>query len=463
MVPNPVSSTEAAFDAAEAKAAALEKEALLQRLRQRYLQAADLNELGFVIVNDTWHWLQYQQAVFVQQDGLGRLKVRTVSGLATVSEESPFTVWLGRITRLAQEHFREPGPVRLEASMFETEGKNSWAEWWPAHAVWVPLLSDANAQLGSVWFVRDHPWQDDELRDLKMLARSWVFYLQTLSGPPSLLGRAKQLLKSRSRTRLGLAIAAIALCVPVRLSVMAPAEVVPLQAISVSAPMEGVVKAFAIPPNASVRKGDLLFSLDDTTLRNRRDVAQKSLEVSRADALATQQKAFDSVQSKGELATLSGRVREREAELAYLGEALTRVEVRAALDGIFVYSDPNDWLGKPVVTGERIGQLAEPQDLGVLVWLPVGDAINLEAGADMRVYLQVAPLTSLSAKLVQSSYQATLSPDGVASYRVRGKLEAGQEARIGMRGMAKIYGDWRPLVYWILRRPLGAARQWLGL
>ena len=39
-----------------------EKEALLYRLAQRCMQAADLNELGFVIANDTWQVLPYQQA-----------------------------------------------------------------------------------------------------------------------------------------------------------------------------------------------------------------------------------------------------------------------------------------------------------------------------------------------------------------------------------------------------------------
>ena len=207
----------------------------------------------------------------------------------------------------------------------------------------------------------------------------------------------------------------------------------------------------------------LFRSLDDTTLRNRREVAQKTLEVSRADALAAQQKAFDNQQSKAELSVLSGRVKEKEAELAYLDEALARVEVKSELDGVFIYTDANDWVGKPVVTGERIGQLAQSAELGVLAWLPVGDAINLEAGADMRVYLQVAPLSALSATLQQASYQATPSPDGIAAYRVRGKLDAGEFARIGLRGVAKIYGGWRPLGYWILRRPLGAMRQWLGL
>ena len=81
----------------------------------------------------------------------------------------------------------------------------------------------------------------------------------------------------------------------------------------------------------------------------------------------------------------------------------------------------------------------------------------------MRVYLQTAPLNALNASLQQTSYQATLSPDGVAAYRIRGKLDDGNRAHIGLRGVAKIYGEWRPFAYWLLRRPLGALRQWMGM
>lgn len=435
----------------------------MYRLAQRCMQAADLTELGFVLVNDSWQLLPYQQATFFLHDALGLLSLRTVSGLATVAEDSPFTLWLTRLTRLAEQNLSGSGPTRIAPGMFAAELGDAWAEWWPEHGVFVPLVSAQGKRLGAVLMVREWPWQDADLQELQALSVSWAYFVQALRGPQPVLSQLWQRAKAKPRARWVLALTLLALCIPVRLSALAPAEIIALQAEAVSAPMDGVVKAFAVAPNTAVKKGQLLLSLDDTTLRNRREVAEKSLEVSHADALAAQQKAFDNMQSKGELGALQGRVREKEAELAYLGEALTRMELRAALDGVFVYGDPNDWLGKPVATGERIGQLAQPQDLGVLVWLPVGDAINLEPGAGMRVYLQVAPLNALSAQLVQASYQATPSPEGVSSYRVRGKLAAGEQARIGMRGVAKIYGDWRPLVYWMLRRPLGAVRQWLGL
>lgn len=440
---------------------------LLVSLQQRCLRARDSAELGFVIANETWHLVQYSQAVVFQVDRLGQPALKTVSGLAALQEETPFTLWLGRLCRLASTDYSGHEPRRMDSAMLAGDGvadlKEGWTEWWPQHAVFVPLTAPGGRRIGVVMLVRDTAWEGAELQLLGVLAETWSHCTNALTRHRTPLKEYWERLRTHPRRRQILAAAVVIILFPVRLSALAPAEIIALQAEAIAAPMEGVIKTFHVPPNAAVKQGQPLFSLDDTTLRNRRDVAQKSLAVARADALVAQQKAFDSLQSKSELAALIGRVREKEAELAWLDETFTRIDVLAPIDGVFVYADPNDWLGKPVVTGERVAQLAQPNDLGVLMWLAVGDAINLEAGAAMRVYLQVSPLSPLSAELVQTSYQATLSPDGIATYRIRGKLAPGSEARIGLRGVAKVYGDWRPMLYWMLRRPLGSMRQWMGI
>ena len=154
----------------------------------------------------------------------------------------------------------------------------------------------------------------------------------------------------------------LGLFIPVRMSVLAPAEVIALNAMAVAAPQDGVVGSFAVAPNARVKAGDLLFSLDDSALLNRQQVALKSLEIARADAHVAQQRAFDDAKSKADVAVALGRVREKEAELAAVDTQAQRVEVRAERDGVAIFADTNDWLGRPVQTGERVMQLAQPED-----------------------------------------------------------------------------------------------------
>ena len=60
-------------------------------------------------------------------------------------------------------------------------------------------------------------------------------------------------------------------------------------------------------------------------------------------------------------------------------------------------------------------------------------------------------------------HQAVDAPDGVASYVLRGHLEGDpKRARIGLRGTARVSGDWTVLGYLLLRRPFAALREWCG-
>ena len=313
-------------------------------------------------------------------------------------------------------------------------------------------------------YAAEAPWSDEAC---DLLGRLHATYGYCFAGMRQTAQDRWQWLRSmfRKRNRWLIAGALLAsLFIPVRLSVLAPAEVIALNAVAVAAPQDGVVGSFAVTPNARVKAGDLLFSLDDSSLLNRLAVSRKALEIAQADAHVAQQRAFDDVKSKADVAVALGRVREKEAELAAVETQAQRVEVRADKDGIAIFSDTNDWIGRPVMTGERVMQLAQPEDSGIQVWLAVADAINLELDAPVRLFLHTDPLSPRSGRLIEASYQATLSPESVASYKLRARFEEGTELpRIGLRGTARISGEWVLLGYYLFRRPLAHLREWSGL
>ncbi|ARP86727.1 efflux RND transporter periplasmic adaptor subunit [Bordetella genomosp. 9] len=445
--------------------------AVLLHLEQRAQQMRTLPELGFVIVNETWQLLPYRQAALFMAEHGDRARLAQLSSLATLGEDSPYTVWLKRVGAHCWKTLRAAEPAAPSLRKLDPAGlpgglADDWAEWMPPHVFLLSLVDPAGQRRGFLLIGADEAPTESQQALLTRAAATYAYCIGALARQrPALGGRLRQALGTPWRKLALLAAVAGILVLPVRLSVLAPAEVVALHAMAVSSPLDGVVKEFQVQPNQAVKQGQILFTLDDTTLRNRRDVAQQALAVARADALRATQKAFDNPQSKGELAALNGQVREKAAELAWLDEMLARVAVRAPRDGIVVFGDPNDWIGKPVATGERIALLADQDDAGVLVWLPAADAINLEPGAGMRVFLHVAPLQPLDAALTETSYQATLSPDNVAAYRIKGRITAdsGQAARIGLKGTAKVYGRRVPLAYYLFRRPLAALREWSGL
>jgi hypothetical protein len=53
-------------------------------------------------------------------------------------------------------------------------------------------------------------------------------------------------------------------------------------------------------------------------------------------------------------------------------------------------------------------------------------------------------------------------PDGSFAYRVRARLDAPTEHRVGLKGTARFSGGWVPLGYWALRRPLASLRAAIG-
>ncbi len=439
-------------------------------LSSRAMAANEVSELAFSLANDTYEVLGFRQALVYAVEN-GREVIQCVSGLVRLTDDSPYLLWLNRAWPVISGHLAgsSPGQIAwLELPEVSAEWPEAvvggWREWWPQGLLSLTLHRRDGSLLGRVVFLLDEPPSAAVLALLESMRGFWAYCWEMLSGTPKPSWQQRwREFYSRRRQWLLLLVALIVLF-PVRQSAMAPAEIVAMSASVVASPLEGVVKKIHVRPNQTVKAGELLFSLDDTTLRNRLEVAQKSMSVADAELGAMTQKSFDMPQSRGELAALTGRAFERRAELAAIQAQLARINVHAERDGVVVFGDPDDWLGKPVAVGERIMLLADPAQPGVLVHLAVADAIALDVGAPVRMFLSVKPLTPVDAHLVETSYQAVLSPiNGVASYRLRAALDdSGTSARIGLRGTAKLYGNWVVFGYYVLRRPLASLREWTG-
>jgi multidrug resistance efflux pump len=250
--------------------------------------------------------------------------------------------------------------------------------------------------------------------------------------------------------------------IPVRQSVLAPAEVVPLGGQVVAAPLDGVIAEFLVKPNQAVKNGDLLLRFESTTLKAQADVAERALGVAEAELKANSQRSFADAESSSKIDLLAARVEQKRAERNYAIELLKRSEVRAERDGIAVFADAERWLGKPVQTGERLMEIADPNQAELRIELAVGDAIALEPGAQVALFLDSDPLQRHLARLERSAYEAQPTAAGQLAYRLDARFDA-TAPRIGLRGTAKIFGDRAPLALYLLRRPLAGLRQSVGL
>ncbi len=430
----------------------------LLHLSERARQAATASELGFVVVNETFGLVRYRQAVLW---AAGR--VEAVSGVPLVDADAPFVQWLARILGPLAD---EPAPLAFGAGRYGADVAADWAEWLPTHALWLPLRPRPDlAPVGGLLLAREEDWGGGEIALLGHLAGAYAHAWAALHRPlPLDLLRARLRALPRRRRVQAAGVAALLLLAPVRLTVLAPGEVVPVDPALVRAPVEGVVEHIHVQPNQSVTAGQDLFDLDDSQVASRLDVARKELATAQAEYNQDVQQAVWDVRAKAQLAIVAGRIDEHRAEVDYLVGLLARVHVKAPRAGMVVFDDPSAWLGRPVAVGEKVMEVAGERDTEVEAWLAVGDAIRLDPGAPVTLFLNIDPLAPVQATLRYAAYEAVPQPDGAMAYRLRASIPPGApHPRIGLKGTVRVAGHRVPLVYWLLRKPLSALRQWLGV
>jgi hypothetical protein len=432
----------------------------LLHLQQRS-RAAGRNELTFLIVNETAGVVPYQQAVLWQNPAAGAAPL-VLSGVASAEAGGPYYLWLERVmSALARDQRARELRVIVAADLPEALARE-WAEWFPASAIWCPLGWRDDALAGGLLLGRADPWTDGDTPLLEALTGT---YAQSLMLHQRV--REASFWQRLPANKRPLAIAAAVLVavalLPVRESVLAPAEIIPVDPAPVRAPFDGVVGSLRVAPNQPVHVGDVLVSLDQTQLQTRYEVTQKALDMAREEYADTSQQAMSDDRAKGRLAMLASKVDQQQAELAYDEDMLKRAEITAPLDGIAVFDDSSEWAGKPVVLGERIMLVASPARTQLQIEVPAASVVSFDAGSEVVFFSNLAPDQPAYGKLVFASYSSTLAPDGVVSYAFRAALDQGAALRLGLKGTAKIYGPRRVLALWLLRRPLSVLREWLSI
>ena len=439
----------------------------LKDLAHRARQAASDRELGFLLVNDTLALAPYRQAALWLQDG----GVWSLSGVVQVDANVPHVHWLEAVCQHLQAQGGD-GVRAFSANDLPPELAADWAQWWPAHALW--LGATASNVPGAGILVRDAPWTHEELTALQEWAEIWWHAFAALHRPrithlKAWKEKSSQLLAWqegqawwRQRRVQLIAAVLVALFWPVRLTVLSPGELVPAHPLVIRAPLDGVIDVFHVQPNQQVKAEQPLFSFDEIVIQSRLEVALQTLATAETDYRQTSQLALSDAKSKTQLGMLVGKVEERRAEVDALQEQLARARVLAPKPGVVLMDDPSEWIGKPVATGERILRIATLDDVEVEAWVSVADAIRLSPGDAVSLYLGASPLSPVSATLRYMAHDAVQRPDGTFAYRVRATLDGKTSHRVGLKGTAKLHGGWVPMAYWVLRRPWATVRAYLG-
>ncbi len=434
-------------------------------LQQRLREAQNEAELGFVLVNDSQSLIPYRSALLwlaaPASDDKGR--INNVSGAVDHDEHAPFLQWMKQLcreaARLAEGKLRE---------FTKSEMPEGLAGEWNAHGaeflLWCPLRSGAGFNLGALVMWREQPLSDSEQRIISSWTAAGGYSLAALRGK-AFAQPGFEWTSRRKHVMAGVCgVLFLLMFAPVRLTVLAQAEIVARDPIVVRSPMDGIVSSVHVRSNRMVEEGALLIKLDDTELQTRLDVTQQTLAISRAQYRQAGQSAAFDVNAKASLRVLALESEKRQAEVDYVKSLLERSVVEAEKGGVIIMPNADELIGKPVVTGERLMTVADPLDTQLEAWLAVGDDIKLLYDARIEFFPNVAPDKNFHAQLRRMDYRAEQTDAGELAYRIRADfVDAKFLPRIGMRGTAKLYGEPVSLAYFLFRRPLATLRRWIGI
>ena len=428
-------------------------------------KCATLDALKFAMTNSVQRLARFQTSFLVEWGGVGRWKVSRASNVSDVDPNSPsiraLADWIS--TAEIDSQLRRADPFQCDLSLDRDEKDEKQRPTLQGNALVLPIKARDGSVLAVLILIRSYTWQAQHMALLLPLAEAYGHAWEALGG-----GRASKHSQTRrfvSKRHMafaaGIIIAGVAF-VPVPMSVLAPSEVIAVRPTIVAAPMDGVISDVLVPPGTWVGRGTPVLKFVDVKVRNEFDVALRQVAVAEARYFRNIQSATATQRDQQELATSKAELEVSKATLEYAKALLARTELRAERDGLLIYTSRADWVGKPVVTGDRIMEIADPNEIEIRIDLPVSDALVLSEGNKVALFLDGDPLRSVFGRIQRTSYRPQLSTEQQLVYRVSATFDDKVARRIGLRGVARVSGETVGLWLFLLRRPLSMLRQRVG-
>lgn len=436
----------------------------LLQLESMARAATSDNALHFMIVNETRRLIPYRQAyLFMSAHPVKRdCKLVSASSVAVIEKNAPFAHWLEKILTKIFDNESISSQRLIDVANCPDELKEGWNEFSLPFVLWTPLKLPDGTFIGGLWTTKETPWQDNEMALMKRLGETYAHALVAVTSRRTLYARPKTVTFAVWIIILFLLAVFIK---PIKISTLAPAEITAKDSLIVSSPMDGVIADIKFSPNTYVSTGETLFLFEDTNLRNEYNIVSKTLAVAEAEYRKATQDAFKDTKSKGQISLLKAQTELQKSKLDFAREMLDKVNVKAEKNGLLIYSEKSDWIGKPVQVGERVMEIADPKMVQLKINLSVDDAIVLKKGAEVDVFLDADPLNPVKARIESTSYMAEKYNQDTLAYRVYAKFDSvdNTKLRIGLQGTAKVYGERVSVFFYMFRRPISHLRQFFGV
>lgn len=202
---------------------------------------------------------------------------------------------------------------------------------------------------------------------------------------------------------------------------------------AMAAPFDGFIAEASVKAGETVRKDQVIASLDDRDLV----LERQRWSTQRQQFLAE----FDQALSQGrraDVARFRAQMDEATAQVRLIDEQLTRAKITAPFDGLIVSGDLSQSIGAPVRRGDVLFELAPLDDYRVVLRVPEAQVADIEPG--QRGILLVSALPDLELPLtLRRLVPVAEARDGKVVFQADASLDAASpRLRPGMEGLAKI-------------------------
>jgi len=426
-------------------------------------------ELYYILVNQTRSLVDYEQAVLLTTTLNSKLSTIAISDMTNVDSTSPYVQFVNEFTNFyVSQNLENIDDVHIVDKLILNESlQRQLKKYSPENIVWIPLKTIKNNVEVVFYLVlfRIKNFEKKEIEIIKHISSSYKYFLFSVRkcGIKTLLENMK--FKSKY-LKYALILIVLIMFIPVRMSVLSPFEVQAKNPFVVTSPLEGAVDKIKVEPNEFINENQLLVKIKDTDLKNSYEVAKRKLDTSKAQLHTMKQLGFYDADKKAEIKRLESEVKLKQAELDFAKSQLEKTNIYSESSGIAIIKNPNEWEGKPIVTGERIFLIAKKEEIELKIMLPVSDALFLEENRDVKIFIDNKIFESWDAKVSHISYEPELTPEGILSYKIiadfKDLKQNDEIPKIGLRGTAKIYSYKVSLFFYLFRKPITGLRQLIG-
>ena len=435
--------------------------ARLISLEKKTRDARSQEELNFVISNETRQIIDFVNSFLLLKTPAGKFEIKATSDMPSVDRTSPLITFIENIVnKKSKINIKELKYFKADEISASIKVKRPRSI--PDNILFIPIISPQRGLQGFLLLTRNTKFLENDIELARHLSATYGHAYNSFLSDFVIKNFFKKNFTGIKSWIIALAIILV-MIIPIRITSTAPVEVVPENPKLVTAPFDGVVKNIVVSNNQKIKANDLIVLLEDNDLLNNLNLAKQSLKIAEKDLLRSRQFSFSNNDEKSRLAELMAQVDLKKAELISTEDKLKKSKIYSNQSGVAIIDQKDDWQGKPVAVGEKILTIADPKKVEFLIWLPVKDSLIIRKNSSVKIFLDINPIEPLKGKLLRASYQPSLSPDEILSYRVTSSFEGNKVPRIGLRGTAKIYGSRVTLFYYLFRKPITFVRQLIGI